>query len=700
MPAPKIVLNYLRARWAVLAILLASPSGVPAQSNPYIDTLVEKLDQQDPDAAPIDLLCQIAMRYTDVDPAEGLRYGRMALELARRRGGPGDEARASNALASNWLLLLNIDSSVHYFKAAGDLFASVDDRKGLADVTGNLGHVAYNTGQFDEALRYFLESLALFEELGHAHGVANQHASIGNTYMVLEKYQDALIHDSLAFAGFKAIGDSMGMAMVMGNMANIFSEQQDFDRTAMYYEQAIGIYERLDLPLGVARNLANMAGSFNDLHRHREALDVATRGLRIFNAQNFPIGSGYCLTNIGLAYLQSFYYRDSLPANYSLVPGSPGELLAKAIQNLDESLGLIDKLEAPDNFEEAHRYLAMAYKFAGRYDKALYHHEIYADMKDSLASVERAERIEQLTTQREIAVRDKQIELDKLRLKVKRNERIYFIIGLGLLAGGLALLYRNYRNQKASNRQLGLLNGQITTVNLQLESQNDRLSQTLEELTSTQAQLIEAERQKENEILRSRISRDIHDDISSGLSKIAWMTEAVRSQAIDGQPADPTLLARIGTHARDTVAKLGEIIWSTKPESDNVRGLTSYCRAFLNQYLEGVPIRRYIDFPESNEDAALNPELRRNLFLVLKEAVHNAVKYSQATDLHVTFTIDNGQYRLVVEDNGIGMSGDANALGGNGLRNMRERMSAVQGRCDVTSAPGQGTRIYCSGPVY
>ncbi len=113
-----------------------------------------------------------------------------------------------------------------------------------------------------------------------------------------------------------------------------------------------------------------------------------------------------------------------------------------------------------------------------------------------------------------------------------------------------------------------------------------------------------------------------------------------------------------------------------------------------------MPIRRHIDFPESDEDAALNPELRRNLFLVLKEAVHNAVKYSEATDLHVTFAIDNSRYRLVVQDNGIGMSGDANALGGNGLRNMRERMAAVHGACELTSAPGQGTRIACSGPVY
>ncbi len=566
---------------AILVMFGAWPLSIQAQSNPYIDTLVDQLERQDPDAAPIDLLCQIALRYTEVDPAEGLRYGRQALDLSRRRGGRVDEAKACNAVAANWLRLLDVDSSIHYFQLARTIYTELGDQRGLSDVTGNLGHVAYDNGHFDEAIGYYFEALAGWEALGEANSVANQHAAIGSVFMVQEKYPQAILHDTLALAGFQATGDSLGKAMVLGNLANVYTELKDFDRAVDLFEQAIDIYTREEMPLGVARNLVNLGALQNDRLRFVEALDAATQGLAIFNAFNYPLGAGYCGLNIGLAYLQSYRYRDSLKADISLIPGRPDELLRKAIRALEEALRVTDKLEAPDAFEDAHNHLAQAYKFAGRYDKALYHHEIYAEMKDSLASVDRAERIEQLTTQREIAVRDKQIELDKLRLKVKRNERIYFIIGLGLLAGGLALLYRNYRNQKASNRQLGLLNGQITTANLQLESQNDRLTQTLDELKSTQAQLIEAERQKENEILRSRISRDIHDDISSGLSKISWMTEAVRSQAADGQPADPALLARIGTHARDTVAKLGEIIWSTKPESDNVRALTSYCRAFL-----------------------------------------------------------------------------------------------------------------------
>ena len=197
-------------------------------------------------------------------------------------------------------------------------------------------------------------------------------------------------------------------------------------------------------------------------------------------------------------------------------------------------------------------------------------------------------------------------------------------------------MYRNALNQRKSNQQLNLLNGQISSANLQLEDRNDRLTQTLDELKSTQAQLIESERQKENEILRRRISRDIHDDISSGLSKISWMTEVLTKNPNPEVQTDPDMLHRIASYSRETVSKLGEIIWSTKPESDNFASLVSYCREFLSKYLDGLPIRSHIDFPDTANDTPLNPELRRNLYLVMKEAVHNAVKYSRAADLNVS----------------------------------------------------------------
>ncbi len=686
----------------VLAFIqfLSASQVAQGQGTPYIDSLLQVLEKQDPDVADISTLYQIAMYYTDADPVEGLNYARQAMRIASRKESRKDMARANNAVASNWLMLLEVDSALLYFDRALALYKEDGDIKGMGEIAGNKGHAAYHMGRYDEALQYYFEALTYFEEVEFKDGIINQHASLGNAYMAQEKYPEAIYHDSIALHGFGTMKDSLGYAMVLGNLANIYSEQGNFEKSAAHFQQAAEIYERTNQPLGMGRNLVNLSALYVDQGHLLPALETARKALKLCNDYNIGLCVQYSLSNIGTAYLESYLNRADTGDSIILIPGDPDELLKLAVQNLEQAATLTDRLESPMDFEQTHRKLAIAYRSTGQFEKALMHHEIFASLKDSLASVERAERIEQLTTEREIAVRDKQIELDKLRLKVKRNERIYFIIGLGLLAGWLLLVYRNALNQRKSNEQLNLLNGHISTANLQLEDRNDRLTHTLDELKSTQAQLIESERQKENEILRRRISRDIHDDISSGLSKISWMTEVLSKAPNPEAHSDPDMLHRIASYSRETVSKLGEIIWSTKPESDNFTGLVSYCREFLNKYLDGLPIQCHIDFPEDRDDTPMNPELRRNLYLVLKEAVHNAVKYSQAADLNISLQVQGGYYKLVVQDNGIGMDIHESSPNGNGFRNMKGRMQEISGTMTVHSSPGQGTRLEFNGPVF
>jgi signal transduction histidine kinase len=691
---------YSQLRYFLFVFLLGFTIPLRSQLPASLDSMLIALDKQDPDLVKTELLNDIAMAYAEVDPIKGLEYANKAKALALHHENSLDLARSNNAIASSYLMLVEMDSALFYYNIAFSIYEQEEDKKGMGEIKGNMGHVAYYSGHYDQALQYYFQTLAYFEEIGFQKGITNQHASLGNTYMSLEKYHDALHHDSIALKGFGLSGDSLGYAMVLGNMANIHSDLKEVNIAADYFQQAISLYERKQEPLGMGRNLINLAALFLDQGWYLPSLETAMKGLKICSESNMDLCTQYCFSNMGMAYLLSYQNKDSIRHGMILIPGNQKALLQNAILYLEQACRLTNKLESPQDFEDTHRALSQAYKYDGQYEKALHHHEIYAMMKDSLSSVDRASRIEQLVTEREIAVRDKQIELDKLQIKVKRNERIYFIIGLILLAGSLVMVFRNATNQRKSNQKLGALNHQISAANLQLGDRNEKLSTTLDELKSTQAQLIESERQKENEILRRRISRDIHDDISSGLSKISWMTEILRSKPEANEPEDVDMLNRIASYSRETVSKLGEIIWSTKPESDNFNGLVSYSREFLNKYLSGLPIRAHLDLQEDSDNASMNPELRRNLYLVLKEAVHNAVKYSKATDLIIKMKEEMGAYAIVVEDNGIGMEASGNSSNGNGLRNMQGRMKDVKGAMVVRSASGTGTRIEFSGKLY
>ena len=125
------------------------------------------------------------------------------------------------------------------------------------------------------------------------------------------------------------------------------------------------------------------------------------------------------------------------------------------------------------------------------------------------------------------------------------------------------------------------------------------------------------------------------------------------------------------------------------------------CVRTLPVFLADTSFTCTITFPEGGTDIPINPELKRNLYLVMKEALNNTVKYSGAT--HVTISMQllaKNAYSFCIKDEGKGIAEGIIEGGGNGLRNMRQRMESVQGTCAITSAPGKGTAVCCAGILY
>ncbi len=236
--------------------------------------------------------------------------------------------------------------------------------------------------------------------------------------------------------------------------------------------------------------------------------------------------------------------------------------------------------------------------------------------------------------------------------------------------------------------------------NFTIELENT-VRETTEKLLKTQDELIRVARQTETEKVRRRISQDIHDDISSGLNKITWMSELVKVKAMKNKPEEVTqTLDKIIRASRETVDNLVEIIWSLNPRNDDIDHMLAYMRNYAARFFEDTPMNLSIQFPEPTEKRELNPELKRNLFLVLKEALNNASKYSGARNIVVNFRNEGLMYRLTIYDDGIGIEEGLIRGSGNGMINMRRRMEEINGRFLVETAPGKGTRIILEGMLF
>jgi signal transduction histidine kinase len=194
------------------------------------------------------------------------------------------------------------------------------------------------------------------------------------------------------------------------------------------------------------------------------------------------------------------------------------------------------------------------------------------------------------------------------------------------------------------------------------------------------------ERQHAVERERSRIARDIHDDLGANLNLIAVLGDLAKKEKTDER------IEKMSATARQAVTSLDEIVWAVNPRNDTLVHLVDYAGQYATGYLRAAGIRCLLDVPDVLPDSEVPSDVRHNLFLVIKEGLQNIVKHSHATE--VWLRVNTGPtLRVVIEDNGQGFEKDAKDPWADGLRNMRERVSEIGGECRVESRVGAGTVI-------
>jgi signal transduction histidine kinase len=213
-----------------------------------------------------------------------------------------------------------------------------------------------------------------------------------------------------------------------------------------------------------------------------------------------------------------------------------------------------------------------------------------------------------------------------------------------------------------------------------------------------QTRLEAIERQRAVERERTRIARDIHDDLGANLTQIALLSELAQSDMDDPGQAK-THLRQIFSAARSMTRQLDEIVWAVDPENDFLEATVNYICKFAQDYLGLAGVRCRLDVPETSPRLTISSAERHNLFLVVKEALNNIVKHAQAGEVWLRIQQDADALTLVIEDNGKGFVEKAPAeatptgTGGHGIQNMKQRMARIGARFEQRTEPGKGTVV-------
>lgn len=211
----------------------------------------------------------------------------------------------------------------------------------------------------------------------------------------------------------------------------------------------------------------------------------------------------------------------------------------------------------------------------------------------------------------------------------------------------------------------------------------------------TEKQRMEFAKMQAIEKERTRIATDMHDDLGAGLSRIKFLSESIRAKN-EGEGLIQKDIEKISAFSDEMAEKMGEIVWALNEKNDTVADLIAFTRSYANEYLSGQNIQCKSDTPLNLPTTFITGEMRQNIFLSVKECLHNIVKHAQASEVYFSIRL-NGGIEITIHDNGKGIDWDRVRPFSNGLQNIQRRMSAIKGKVVFNNA--YGTKVVLTVPM-
>lgn len=645
LPGSKNTLHHIKYG-SVVCLIFCAVSSVFSQSK--IDSL-EKVLPGSTGHLRAEALYMLSWEYRFSDKDKALRYGEEGLQLALQLKDTAAIGAALNSISETWLNFGDYEKAEQITREELPYARAISDKKNLFGALTRLGTIQYRRGKFDEALVYQLEVQREAEKLNKPEIMGISSLNLGLTYMDLKRYDEALAYYNAALRSFEAIQFTAGIGASYINIAEVLRNQKKHKEALETAFKG----EKMLISSGNNLHLAYMYGlmgkiylSLGDNPKRLEYLQKAL-ALSEENKDEFMIAQTYA--DLGRTFMEA------------------GDM-PKAKQYFEASLEIAEKMQQKSLILENYAHLRNWHLMQKNFDQAAVFDEQFTAGMDSVFNAKMVEKVADSETKYETEKKESAIR------DLENQNRIQNIRTYSALAGILGLLVLLYLMRRAYRQKQ------------RLSAQQEELQRATIERLETERKVVALNAHLEGQQLeRLRIAEDLHDDFGSGLSKISLLSEvAKRKTPVSGE------LDKISAAAKELLLKMGEIVWALNYHNDTLPSLAAYIRRYAGGFFEDSGIRCFFDIPELPA-IHLSGEQRRNVFLVVKETLHNTLKHAEAGKVDIRFVQDQNNLEIRIQDNGKGFDATALEKAGNGLLNMERRMQSMGGSIEVSSTPGTGT---------
>jgi signal transduction histidine kinase len=198
--------------------------------------------------------------------------------------------------------------------------------------------------------------------------------------------------------------------------------------------------------------------------------------------------------------------------------------------------------------------------------------------------------------------------------------------------------------------------------------------------------------------VKNRLSKDLHDDIGASLSSIQIYSSVAEKAINEDIERTKSILKQIRQNAGKVMEDMNDIVWAMSTDQKDEMSFSGRIKNYGYELLSQKNIDCMYRIDMKAEQKLMKPESRKNILLIVKEALNNIAKYSEAMHADVYIGIQKNDLLVMITDNGKGFS-VKHVVKGNGLNNISQRTALLGGTVEITSGPGEGTAIRCVIPL-
>lgn len=602
-----------------------------------IDSLLKELRRSKDDTGKVNLLRNIGITYANQDPRKAIEYWKQGVALSYRLKYVKGLARNYINIGTGYSYLSKLDSTIIYADSGIKYSKIIGDPDRLALVYLNKADGYRHLGDFKSVLLYCDTAGMYAAQTGNTDRQARIYDIISGIYSEQQQYYAALGIQRKALELYKKDSNSLMEGQVYDDFGLIYQQMGNLDSALYFHKLAVSFGERLKDYKNLSTYYYGVAQVYTEQGKYAEAEIYAKKALKNGKEQenNTQLSATYGL--LGDIYLKKERFEDAVKAGNTAYEYALDEVLISEQQTVAA-------------------LLAEAYSYLGDDKNAYKYLTISSNLKDSIIKEQYNNQVANLQSSFELKEKDKEILLLGKDRELQRQK--LFRQRLLIVAATVLLL--------------------LALIGIWLLMNRNKLKQRMKELE-----------------LRNQIAADLHDEVGSSLSSIHMLSQMATKQGNEATHKD--ILARMSRNAKETMDKMGDIVWMIKPGETEAGSLVHRMQRFAYEIAATKNIEINMELAEL-EPLKLTMQHRKYIYLIFKEALNNAVKYSGTEKINISASIQNKELVMRIKDFGQGF-GSGTVKKGYGLDNMQNRATEMNAKFHIESGAETGTLITLTLPV-